>query len=291
LKHHSDFRYSFLHLSSFDEFVNNRKKFYHTILNKSTISVFQKNQTRPSGFLANFNPARKIDVVSSEIQNKFAKKYFNEMFAELTESVPNQDYLPIILKLKDGRKFLDTLTRTEAEDIKTQFIKKSDQPVALSSKLKLALGGPFGWENMLEEGKETVLFLDSDSIYAMDDTAYSLLHSMYVVLTSQNPEDIAEHRKRLSVKLHIIFRTKANKMDTMTEFLLAFYFYEQIANPGFLKALFIFSNDSLLENYIAENMYSLATAHRHIICAKYKHANSYFKKIKKLVNKNQIMFV
>lgn len=290
-KHQNDFKCSFLHLSSYNAFVKNQKRFYHTILSKAPFQIFQKVTNRSEGILINWNKKKGTDYVQSDIQNKFAQKYANEIFDSVVESTEYQDYLPIILKLKDRRKFFDGLSREEAHQIKTNFLKKNDQPVEIKSKIKMAIGGPFGWENILENDREIVLFLDSDGIYAMDDPAYALLQSMHVLLSGQEPEDRQKHERNLNIRLHIIFKTTKDKMDSLSEFLVAFYFYEKIVKKNFLKSMFVYTNENLLHNYIRDNSYSLATAHRHIIAAKYKNGYDYFKQIKKLVDKNNILFI
>lgn len=290
-KHTSDFKHSFLHLSHFEQFTKNRKRFYHTILSKSSIPVFQRVNNRQEGLLINYNKAKKMNYVNSEIQNKFAKKYFNLLIDETPENKEYKDFLPIILKLKDRRKFFSELSRPESSLIKTRFLKNNNEPVELSSKIKLAIGGPFGWENILEPGKEIVLFVDNDGIFALEDLSYGILNSMNALLESEFPEDKAKHERNLSMRLHIIFKTSSDKLDTLNEFLLGFYFFEQTTNRNFLKTLFVFTNENHLKSFIADNSYVLAIAARHIISAKYKNAYLYFKQIKKIVDKNKIMFI
>ena len=232
-----------------------------------------------------------MNYVNSEIQNKFAKKYFNLLIDETPENREYKDFLPIILKLKDRRKFFSELSRPESTLIKTRFLKNNNEPVELSSKIKLAIGGPFGFENILEPGKEIVLFVDNDGIFALEDLSYGILNSMNALLESEFPEDKAKHEQNLSMRLHIIFKTSSDKLDTLNEFLLGFYFFEQITNRNFLKTLFVFTNENHLKSFIADNSYALAIAARHIISAKYKNAYLYFKQIKKIVDKNKIMFI
>lgn len=290
-KHTSEYKHSFLHLSHYEQFANKRKVFYHEILHKSPIEVFQKVIHRQEGLLINFSKSKSMNFIQSDIQNKFSKKYYNLIMDEISENKEYKDYLPIILKLKDRRKFFNDLSKADSTQLKTRFTNKINEPMELTSKIKLSLGGPFGFENIIESKGDTVLFIDNDGIFALDDFSYGILNSMYALLSSNEPEDKQKHEANLSIKLHIIFKTKFDKLDTFTEFLLAFYFYEQATNRNFLKSLFVFTNDELLKSFIADHSYILATAQRHIISAKYKNGHFYFKQIKKLVDKHKIMFI
>ena len=291
-KHTSKFKASFLHLSQFDQFINRRKKFYNVILNKfNKDTAFQKVTNKQLGLLIHFNKQKQIDYVRHDIQNKFAKKYLNLVFDDFVEDSGYQDYLPIVVKIKNIRKFFDSLSKKDATNINSNYLHKSNEPVEISSKIKLAIGGPFGFENILYKNKPFVIFVDDDGIFSMEDFSYSILSAISSLLTNEQPDENAKFEKILSMNLHIIFKTRYDKLDTLSEFIMGFYFYEKIAGKGFIKSLFVFKDDELLKKYVADNHYVFATAERNIIIGKYKNSHFFYKQIKKLVQKNKIMFI
>lgn len=286
-RYSNEFKFSYLQLSQIPLFIAKRRSLYTKLLRMFSGNLNSVSREKNDEVIIHFSKSRRIDFVQYDIHNKFIKKYLSaqelspEEYASESEYI---NYLPVIIKLKDKRKFFDTLSKQETDLLKMRFLNKMYEPLEIAEKIKLALGGPFGFENILSNAREIFIYIDDDGVFAMQDFSYGLLRLLLTQL-EENPSFVPPF------SLNILYKAKVQRLTVFNEFLMSFYFFEKLTNSGLLKSLFVYTTEAAFNKFVAENEYIIGNGEQHIISAKYVNANYIYNCIKHMVPKNKLMFI
>ncbi len=227
------------------------------------------------------------DFIHSHIHNRFGKK-FNFFVSRSDDEIlqpKDIDYLPVIIKLKESNNFFKYLDTNDKKRIQISYVNKMSIPIKVKKRFKVAVGGPFGFDNILSPGKNNMFFIDDEGLYAFQDFSYFIIDKYTRLVETETIDDFDSQ-----FSFSFVYRINVKKFRNQNYFMLAFYYLEKILKKGLFKILFTFSNDSSFETFIGKNYLNINES-QCFICSNFENSKYYYSKLRNIVNKKSIYFI
>lgn len=286
------FRYSYLQLSQIPHFFNKKRVFYSIILKQIKKDLFQSRKDINEDILISYNRYFAIDFVHSQIQNRFVRKYIE--YTVVNEDIEVEDEyvesLPVILKLTERTLFLSYLDNKDVIKLEKRFANKIELPMNIEKKIKMAVGGPFGFENLMKSSGKYMFLFDDSGMFSLQDFSYDFLRRKLRAFTNDDDdEDINDDDLKMSVSF--IYKTKIKRFNDYNEFLLGLYFLNKIQKYEFIDLILVFTEDELFPDFVEKNKEQIREFDGYFIMADFKQAFMFNKTLKKAVDRKKIMII
>lgn len=286
------FRYSYIQLSQLPFFFNKKRVFYSKILKNITKDLFQSRNDINEDILVSYNRFYSMDFVHSQIQNRFVRKYIE--YTVVSEEIEADDEyvesLPVILKLQDKSVFFSYLDNKDVIKLEKRFANKIELPMNIRRKIKMAVGGPFGFENLLKPNGKYMFLFDDSGAYSLQDFSYDFLRRKIKGLggdDSYDDEDDSDMRMTVS----FIYKTKIKRFNDYNEFLLGLYFLNKTQKFEFLDFMFVFTEDEIFPEFVLKNREQLRMYDNYFIAADFKQTFMFNKTLKKNVDRKKVILI
>ena len=287
------FRYSYLQLSQIPAFFTKKRIFYSVILKQITKDLFQSRKDINEDILISYNRFFHIDFVHSRIQNRFVRKYIE--YTVVTEEIEGDDEyvenLPVILKLQDKSLFLSYLDSKDVIKLEKRFANKIELPMNIHKKIKMAVGGPYGFENMIKSTGKYMFLFDDSGVYSLQDFSYDLLRRKTKVYYAEEDEDDDDLEEEIKASFSFIYKTKIKRFNDYNEFLLGLYFLNKIQKISFIDFILVVTEDELLSEFIEKNEEQIKMYDNYFIAADFKQAFMFNKSLKRSVDRKKIILI
>ena len=289
VKGFDEFKYSFIQMSSDAHFADLKRIHCNKLYMEVKESYLKTDYDIPSHIFINFNSQDpKTDFISADLINKYIRKFDNLQAIPPDDGQDSLYELPVIIQTKKKGDLLSKFDSEDSERIIESFENKLG-PVKLKTRQRVAIGGPFGFENILTTGKNVFFYIDDWGLSAFQDFAYAYIAHFAETLSGSKSADSESYPPKIT--MNFVYHSRYSKLTIYNEFLVCFYLFEKTFRKDYVQIIFNFDDFSYFDKFLKENEKTVSDADLHVVVAKFKHANHYFAKLRKVVNRANIIIL